>query len=162
MKVECILPYGPKVEVLSDTVGKSMTKQNHKDECDVNQILAKFQRTGAMTHVRERSGEYMDVDPVTYKEAMDIAAAAQTMFADLPSALRDYFGNDPEAFLEYTQNPQNADSVKSGFKEILDPEGPTISPAAGTDAVDQGPEGTPSAAQAAAEPAQGDSTASAS
>ena len=41
----------PRVQLVPDE--KSLTKQMHKKECDINNILAKYQKTGAITHLNE-------------------------------------------------------------------------------------------------------------
>ena len=38
----------------------SMTKQSFKDECDINKIMAKFQKTGAIEHYAKHAPSYGD------------------------------------------------------------------------------------------------------
>lgn len=83
------------------------TKQSHKDECDINQIMSRFQRTGAITHFNQHSAHYEDLTGFDYTEAMQQVAAAQSMFNELPSSLRDRFQHDPANFLDFVQDPAN-------------------------------------------------------
>lgn len=91
--------------------GEGRTKQSFKDECDVNQIMARFQKTGAMTHFARHSGSYGFAPAVSYHEAVEIAQRAEAMFMDLPSKVRARFQGDPGAFLEFVQDPNNADEM---------------------------------------------------
>nr|UXQ88128.1 MAG: internal scaffolding protein [Microvirus sp.] len=85
----------------------SLTKQSFKDECNINKIMAKFQKTGAINHYMAYAEEYGDASPVELSDAQQIIINAQTMFDDLPSKLRKKFNNKPEEFLEFVQNPEN-------------------------------------------------------
>lgn len=89
----------------------SMTKQSHKDECDINNIIKQYKVTGMVTHIsaNARQGAYQDLPaPIEFQEALNIVAQAEQAFATLPSKVRDRFQNDPEAFLAFTSDPRNA------------------------------------------------------
>ncbi len=91
--------------------GKGRTKQAMSAECDVNLIMKKYQKTGAISHFRNNSGEYGFASGIDFHSAMNIIVKAQTMFSDLPSSIRNKFGNDPAAFLDFAQDPDNADAM---------------------------------------------------
>ena len=92
--------------------GQSLTVQADKDSCDVNQILARYQKTGAIEHMRQYQGDYADVSgAVDYKTALDITIRAQDMFAALPSTVRARFENDPGKFLEAVEDPDQRDEL---------------------------------------------------
>lgn len=84
---------------------ESLTKQSFKDECDINNIMSKYQRTGMMTFVNDHSPLFGDIPSADFKESMDIVLEAQEMFSELPSKARKYFDNDPEAFLKAVESP---------------------------------------------------------
>ena len=88
--------------------GTKPAKQEFKDDADINVIMRKFQKTGAINHVAKYQGEYGMATPVSLHQAMNLVAKAQSMFEDLPSSVRNEFGNDPRQFLEFVQDPQNA------------------------------------------------------
>lgn len=90
----------------------SMTKQSFKDECDINQIMAKYQKTGLITHIKKFEGEYGEYDPIDFTTAMQTIAEGQSMFEELPSQARKYFDNDPSKFMEFVQNPDNVEKMK--------------------------------------------------
>lgn len=103
-------------EVLDTSTGElvkqpSMTKQGHKDECDINKILKQYRVTGVINHIsaHARQGAYEDLpDPIDFQEALNMVQAAETAFATLPAKVRDRFQNDPIGFLEFTSDPKNA------------------------------------------------------
>jgi len=87
------------------------TKQSHKKECDINQIMAKYQRTGVIDHVNKHSENYGFATSEDLHESLNIINTANEMFADLPSKARTKFKNDPGQFLEFVQDPENADQL---------------------------------------------------
>lgn len=90
----------------------SMTKQSHKDECDINMLMAKYQKTGLVTHINNHQPHYGDYDPVDFTEAMQTIAEGSSMFQELPSQARKYFDNDPAKFMEFVNNPDNAGKLE--------------------------------------------------
>lgn len=90
----------------------SMTKQSFKDECDVNQILARFQRTGVVDHLAKHEARYGFADSVSYHEAQNLVAEAQSMFNELPAAARAEFDHDPAKFLDFVDNLDSEDKLK--------------------------------------------------
>jgi len=88
--------------------GESRTKQAMKDECDVNKIMEKFQRTGAVSHFSKHAPQYGMANSMQLAEALNIVTEARSMFAELPSSLRTRFNGDPGEFLDFVQDPANA------------------------------------------------------
>lgn len=92
--------------------GPTMTKQAPAAECDINNILKKYEKTGLITHVKE-GGEYKDLPaPMDYQEALNLIIDAQNSFDNLPSNIRKEFGNDPEEFLAFVEDPSNVDRMR--------------------------------------------------
>lgn len=88
------------------------TKQANKDECDINNILRKYDSTGLITHVNEARAMYGDFTEVNeYKEACNLVISARDSFADLPSDIRKRFANDPGSFFEFVSNPDNLEEM---------------------------------------------------
>ena len=104
--------YGPRKRVSIKFKKRGRTKQEFKKQCDINEIVKRYQRTGALDHFAKHGGRYMDVTPTSFHEAMNIVVEAEQMFADLPSSLRARFENDPAEFLEFVQNPENQDEMR--------------------------------------------------
>lgn len=87
----------------------SLTKQSHKDECDVNMIMVRFEKTGLIDHINQFKGGYGDaIGVVDYHTAQNQIIAADAAFLSLPAKLRARFHNDPGAFLSFADNPANA------------------------------------------------------
>lgn len=92
------------------------TKQAFKDECDINQIMARYLATGVLDHARDVGARYADVTTLDYQEAQNLIAEAASAFASLPSALRGQFDNDPAVLLDWVHDPANLDeAVELGF-----------------------------------------------
>lgn len=102
--------FSPSERVLSPE-GVEHAQQQFKDDCDINSIMARFQKTGAIDHVSMHQPQYGEATPVDYHTAMNIITKAQQMFADLPSSLRRRFDGDPSKLLEFVQDPDNADEA---------------------------------------------------
>ncbi len=97
----------PRVRIQTETGGESRTKQSFKNECDINNIMAKYQKIHTIEHVNERSGEYGFASGFDLKEAMDQVQQAQIMFDELPSSIRTKFNNQPGEFLDFVQDEDN-------------------------------------------------------
>lgn len=114
-----------RVQTINDE--PTMTQQQFKDQVDVNNIIAKFKKTGQITHLNASKGVYADLTQVgDYQSAMDKVVKAQEAFLTLPADLRKKFGNDPENFLKFVDDPKNdAEAVELGIKikkeEKVDP-----------------------------------------
>ena len=98
---------------VTEVTGRSMTKQAHKGECDINNILKKFRDQGVITHRNTFEGNYGDFTevPLSYHDAMNQVREADEMFQSIPAHVRAEFQNDPGKFLEFVQNPQNAQKM---------------------------------------------------
>jgi len=104
--------YSPKIRVYAaEPVGPG-AKQSFKDECDINQILAKYQKTGAIAHMNRHEPNYGFCSSSDFQESLNQVREAEEMFADLPSSLRKKFGNDPANYLDFVQNPENIEEMR--------------------------------------------------
>lgn len=106
-------------EILNEATGElvkepSMTKQSFKDECDINNIVRRFEATGILDHVNKASaqGLYVDLpDGLDLQLALNTVAQAEAAFMALPAAARAEYGNDPVAFVAAFNDP-TPDQVK--------------------------------------------------
>lgn len=95
-------------------VKPSLTKQSFRDECEINNIMKKWQKTGMMDHLAKVSPQFGDFSNYTsdsYQDALNIVITAQEAFAALSSDIRGRFYNDPTYFLDFVNNPDNADEI---------------------------------------------------
>ncbi|WNK13289.1 MAG: internal scaffolding protein [Microvirus sp.] len=96
------------------TYPPSRTKQQFKDECDINNIIRAFKVTRQISHMRANAeqGTYTDLpDPLDFQESLNVVLAAEASFATLPAKVRERFGNDPQGFLAFMADPANQDEV---------------------------------------------------
>lgn len=99
-----ILPAGVFSRVSkSDLVcGPSKTQPHHQDELDINNIVARFQRTGELPTRKEIPyyGDHLLRAPSSLQEANERIIKARQGFLELPSALRAEFRNSPNEFYD--------------------------------------------------------------
>lgn len=92
-----------------------VTKQSHKAECDINNILRQYQRTGIITHVQNARPTYEDLPSnVDFQQAMNTVLEAERAFLALPGKVRAHFDNDPERFLAAFYDPNQVETLR-GF-----------------------------------------------
>lgn len=106
--------------VYTENLEPSMTDQQWKDDCDVNHIMARYVKTGHLTHLQSKPGMYADLSKITdLVGAYEDIAQAEEAFKALPSRLRNKFDNDPVKLVEYLQDPKN---LEEAIKEQLIPD----------------------------------------
>lgn len=106
-------------ERLQQGVGdRSRTKQSSTSECDVNEIVARARRGGAVTHINDRQAQYGDFfGVVDLKQAMEMEAEAKAQFEALPARVRTLAENDPLQLCQLLGTPE-------GIEALLDAEYP--------------------------------------
>jgi len=91
----------------------SLTQQQFKEECDINNIALRFGLTGQMP-VGVRMPTYGDFTGVEdYQSALDAIMSAERSFMQLPPQVRERFGNDPQAFVAFCSDPANKDEAQA-------------------------------------------------
>lgn len=83
------------------------TRQEAKQECDINYIMDMYQQGYDITHVRDELPQYLDLDGSDFRDHMDLIAGASSMFEELPAKLRLRFDNDPAEFLDFCSQEKN-------------------------------------------------------
>ncbi len=139
---------GPYPVVQLDASGNSRTKQSFAKECEINNIMAKYQKTGAIAHINQHGPNYDFATSIDFSEAMRLVVTAQDMFDGLPSSIRNRFANDPAQFLDFVQDADNeAEMRQMGLIESVTPseipseEKKTEPPTPATPAVAEEPQG---------------------
>lgn len=109
--------YSERIRYVKVFTKPSMTKQNHKAECDIHNILKRFNETGQLPDMIRENPQYGDFSNVKdYQESLEIVIKAEEQFAALPAKVRDRFNNNPAMFLEFATNPENGrELVKLGL-----------------------------------------------
>lgn len=120
-----------RVRVKTTFTGSSATKQSFKDECDINHIMKRYNKTGLADHFARYQGKYDDVTGgLDYHQAMNAVVSAQESFELLPALVRKRFNNDPGLFLEFACNPDNLDEMRKMGLAKAQPVPPAASPPA--------------------------------
>ena len=102
--------YNSRVKCIKSVIDCSQdgrTKQAHKDECDINQVLSKYLKSGVIDHVSSHHAQYGEAPGIDFKEALDLVRRSQEMFAELPAKARKHFNNDPAAFMDAVHEEGN-------------------------------------------------------
>lgn len=94
-----------------------ITVQALKEECDINQIIARASKGQAITHVQERVAKWGDFSNIPdYREACDLIIRAEGMFMSMPPDVRERFHNDPAEMIDFLNDPKNdAEAVELGL-----------------------------------------------
>lgn len=85
----------------------SRTRQEFKDEADINVIMRRYQSTGELPQLNLSAPQYLDVSGIDFQEQMNFVAGAKTMFMELPSSIRSRFNHDPASFVAFCGDESN-------------------------------------------------------
>lgn len=109
-----------RVQLVCET--PSCTKQAMRDECDINGIMRRFERTGLITHNAVREAYFDDVSEVPdFATAVETVRKASEMFMSLPAKIRSRFDNEPARYVEFCSDPANSDEmIQLGLKPAPD------------------------------------------
>lgn len=113
MAVKIRKPYDPSQREQITFKKPSKAKQSFMDECNINTIMSKYEKTGMIEHLARTEGQYGDFSEIhDYHSALDQIILAQDAFESLPAQVRARFSNDPGEFLLFFQDPRNADEAR--------------------------------------------------
>lgn len=123
-------PYSKRERVTVSNGGESLAKQSFKDECDINNIIHRFTKTGILEHQNRQRGQYAVADSRSFTEAMLLVTEAKSTFEQLPAQMRAKFENDPARFLDFVSEDTNVPemiemglvSPSADFVPMIDPE----------------------------------------
>ncbi|QCS36307.1 minor capsid protein [Capybara microvirus Cap1_SP_228] len=90
-----------------------MTRQEFADECDINVLMSRYEKSGVLNHYNGAEAAYLDLSDVPdLATAFDIFEKANTAFMSLPAAVRREFENDPVRFADFAADPANVDKMR--------------------------------------------------
>lgn len=140
--------YSPSVDKgISFDPKEGRTKQSFKAECDINNILKRYEKSGLLPDLIKTNPQYGDFSNVPdYQESLNIVHKAHEQFALLDSRVRKRFDNDPAKFLAFASDPHSGDEmVALGLATIVpSPETPTKGSGKGDNTASKGkPKGSP-------------------
>lgn len=96
---------------ITGEIQTSMTKQAFAEESQINNIMAKYEKTGVIDHVKEHGGYSMMPSGLDYHTAMQLTIDAHLAFDQLPANIRKEFGNDAFEFLTFVEDPDNVERM---------------------------------------------------
>lgn len=124
-------PYENNGRFTLNTGSQSVVQQQHRNECEINNIISKYRRSGLLSHVAQFQGKYGDVSQIgDYQDCLSKVNQANDMFGSLPANVRKKFHNNPAEFLDFALNPENSQGlIDLGLAKKVEPEpAPTPDP----------------------------------
>lgn len=123
--------------ITQDDTGEAVTRQEFRDECDVNVLMAKYQKSGVLPQGRgtPQYGDFASLPE--FMDAQNMISVAKEAFASLPAAVRLRFGNDPAQFVAFAEDADNLPQMRKwglAPPAAAEPEGiapPPVSPPSG-------------------------------
>jgi len=104
--------YTPHDRVTFSSGDQLITKQSMAAECDINNILKQFSKTGIINHINSNAAQYIDLpDNLDFQQSLAIIKEADDAFASLPSKVREQYKNDPARFLAALTDPAERDRL---------------------------------------------------
>lgn len=99
----------------------SLTRQEFAEECDINTIMERYEKGGAISHVNRHEPRYLDTTLYPGLQAsMDLFREAAREFNALPAQVRREFDNDPQKFVDFASDSANVDKLREwGLAEPL-------------------------------------------
>jgi len=115
---------------------KDRTQQSFKDECDINVLMKRYEKTGILPTGRDLPPQFGDVTSVDFMESMNQVATVRGVFSQLDARTRARFENDPAQMLDFMADPANrAEAVKLGLLPKVPEEAPQSAVAVPAEAV---------------------------
>lgn len=94
--------------VFSKEKNDGKTVQSEKDNCDINKIMSRYNKTGRLPELIKQNPIWGDFSRSReLQDAFVIVEKAQLQFNALDADVRNEFENDPVKFLEFVENPAN-------------------------------------------------------
>lgn len=106
--MEFFTKFNPPPKVGLEFTEPSMTEQHFKDECDINNIVARYQETGVLPQGDRQPlfGDFAEF-PQDLQSSQAYFDDAQERFMQLPATLRKEFDNDPVKLLRFVADDNN-------------------------------------------------------
>lgn len=93
---------------------KSRTKQQYLNDANINNLMAKYIKTGIAPEAGTRQPIYGDFSNGNdYRNVVENINHANHVFSLLDSETRKGFGNDPAQMLDFMSKPENAEKCRN-------------------------------------------------
>lgn len=102
---------GTRRQVLDCSGDKGRTRQEMKDECDVNVIVSRYRNRLIDPDLLAKIATFGDARPVSFQDAVSRLHEGEEAFFALPASVRKHFDHDAAKFVDFASNPENADAL---------------------------------------------------
>lgn len=99
-------------KITVDCSSPKLTEQHHAKACDINNIVAQFQKTGIMPQSFKIPNYLDNTSTPDLVDVFYTVQEAQEAFLTLPSNIRKLMDNDPAQMERFMLNPENTDILK--------------------------------------------------
>ncbi len=110
---------GPKLQVKKYKDGRTI--QSYADECDINKIMARAQKSGTISHLQQYEGVYADFSDFDFFEQTQKLTQGREIFDALPAELRREFNQSPAQFFTYVNDPANIKELRTKLPGLAKP-----------------------------------------
>lgn len=115
------MPRGPRTPTINNQ--PSRTKQEGRQDANVNYIVATYGRTGQWANVNPRTAKYGDFsEALELEKALDLVNRAEREFMTLPARVRALANNRPEQLLAMLADPETVKILEAAGLEVKKPE----------------------------------------
>lgn len=90
----------------------SRTSQEFAEESDINNIMARYIKTGTIPVYLDRGVLDGDMHELTYHDMQNFIAEGNSAFAALPAVVRAEFNNDAAAFIDFAMDENNRPKLR--------------------------------------------------
>ena len=112
MSIYQVRKWHEREKLTAPIMGETMTQQHMAADCDINNIMKKYEKTGIVSHLAKYKGDYQDFTVMPdFHTAMNTIREADEMFLTLPASIRDKFNNNPGEFVEFATDECNLDEL---------------------------------------------------
>nr|QJB20877.1 MAG: internal scaffolding protein [Microvirus sp.] len=94
-------------------IDASMTRQEFQEECDINSIMKRYQRTGVISHMNKTAPQYLDLSDVPdLQQSLNVMMTAEAAFMRLPAVVRREFNNDAVEFVDFASKAESLPKMR--------------------------------------------------
>lgn len=91
----------------------SLTRQEFAEDCDINNLMSRYEKTGIINHFNNGTPQYLDLSDVPdLQRAHEVLQEASFAFNNLPAHIRREFDNDPKQFVAFATDAKNLDKMR--------------------------------------------------
>ncbi len=109
----------PRYEVVLDCSNeKILTDQSYKNSCDINMIMAQYEKTGLLPESATNAlARYVDnTTAIPLEQAYELIQDATALFMELPASIRRQMNDNPQNLETFLADPDNFDQlIKHGL-----------------------------------------------